>query len=255
MPLLVALVGLIVGVLTTHLAEALMTRRPLSRPRCAYCTAPSPPDQWSTAFAVVAGQWQCHACGAGLRWPRLAGELFVAVTWGLFVAIYGLHPRVIYALLTMLPLAMIMVTDLETRTIPNRIILPAIGVMAIAGALWGPAMPAIGRERWWIALAGGLIGFVILQVLVYVGTTLLGDGALGEGDITLATYVGLVVGFPWILEALVLTFLFGGVGATLVLLTRRGGWRTAIPYGPFIILGCAVTQLWGLAIVTWYFNL
>lgn len=252
---LAALVGLLVGVLTTHLAEAVMAERRLARPACPYCAESAPPGQWSTTVALLTGQWRCRACGQGLRWPRLAGELFVAVTWGLFVALYGLTPRIAFALVSMLPLAMIMVTDLEVRRVPNRIILPAIGVLAVLSALWGPAMPTLKTWSWWVGPLGGLTGFLTMRILIFVGVAIFGEGALGEGDMTLATYVGLVVGFPWIVEALVLTFIFGAVGAAAVLLSRRGGLRTAIPYGPFIILGCAVTQLWGLAIVTWYFNL
>jgi len=85
-----------------------------------------------------------------------------------------------------------------------------------------------------------------------LGVAAFGPGAMGEGDITLATYTGLVVGFPLILISLLLMIVFGGVGAAGVVIARKGSLKTAIPYGPFIILGCVVTLLWGPQILHWF---
>jgi leader peptidase (prepilin peptidase)/N-methyltransferase len=149
---------------------------------------------------------------------------------------------------------MVLVTDLEAKLIPNRIIMPAVAVMLVAGSLLGPAVPGIGGWVWWHTLVGGLLGFLVFWVLGVVGVALLGEGALGAGDVKLAAFVGLAVGYPLIVEALLLTFLLGGVGAILVLLFRRGSLRTAIPYGPYLVLGCAVTMIYGMEIVRWFWG-
>jgi leader peptidase (prepilin peptidase)/N-methyltransferase len=250
--LLCAALGFVVGAVAVHGAEALMAGRSELRARCPYCETPYLPRQWSATVALLSGSGRCRQCAAWFRVPRLLGELFVAVNWGLLVGRYGLRPRVGFAMLAVLPLAMILVTDLETKRVPNVIILPAIAVMLVLGGLFGPALPTLTLWRWWDAPLGGLVGFGVLRLLVSVGVALFGEGAMGEGDITLATYVGLVVGFPIVVAALILGFLFGGVGALLVLLTGQGSMKTAIPYGPFIILGCSVALLWGPDIVHWF---
>lgn len=252
MPVLIALLGLVVGALASHVAEAAMVKRPLAKPVCPFCTAPYTPVQWSATLALVIGQGRCRACGKVFRWPRLIGELFTALSWGLLVGLNGLHPRVIFALLTVIPLTMIMVTDLETKRVPNVIILPAIGVILVAGTIFGPALPTLTTWEWWYAPAGALAAFIILRIFVTAGVAVFGPGAMGEGDITLATYTGGVVGFPLIIISLLLMIVFGGIGAAGVVIARKGSLKTAIPYGPFIILGCVTTLLWGPEILHWF---
>jgi leader peptidase (prepilin peptidase)/N-methyltransferase len=149
---------------------------------------------------------------------------------------------------------MIVVTDLEAKLIPNLIILPSTALMLVLGAVFGPALPALQNWHWWNVFAGALVGFVTLRVLIWVGVALFGEGALGEGDMTLATYVGAVVGFPIIVESLILTVVMGGIGAVLVLIARRGSLKSAMPYGPYIALGGSVCMLWSAAILQWYIS-
>jgi prepilin signal peptidase PulO-like enzyme (type II secretory pathway) len=252
MPILFALLGLIAGVLASHGAEAAMVTRPLAKPVCPFCTAPYAPVQWSATLALITGRGRCGACGKFLRWPRVIGELFTALSWGLLVGRHGLSLRVLFAMLTVIPLTMIMVTDLEAKRVPNVIMLPAIALMIGLGTLFGPALPAPAPYPWWHAPAGALLAFITLRIFVTAGVAVFGPGAMGEGDITLATYTGAVVGFPLIIISLLLMIAYGGIGATGVLIARRGSLRTAIPYGPFIILGCVTTLLWGPEILHWF---
>jgi leader peptidase (prepilin peptidase) / N-methyltransferase len=251
--LFAGLVGVAVGTVAGYLGEAALARRRVMV-SCPYCTSPYSPLQWSALVAVVTGQGSCGECSRFLRVPRLFGELFLALTWGLLIGRYGVTPRTLLALVATFPLAIILVTDLEAKLIPNRVMLPSLLAMVVIGTLLGPAVPPLSGWTWWTTLAGAAIGFATFRLLVWVGVALFGEGALGEGDITLAAYVGAVVGFPLIIESLLLAFVFGGIGAMGVLLLRRGKLGTAIPYGPYIILGCATTLLFGAEILQWFIN-
>ena len=245
--------GLALGTVGAYLGEAALARRRVMV-ACPYCTSPYSPLQWSALVAVISRRGRCAECSRFLRVPRLIGELFLALTWGLLIGLYGVTPRTLLALVAMFPLAMILVTDLEAKLIPNRIMLPSLLAMVVIGTLVGPAVPPLSVWTWWTSLAGAAIGFATFRLLVWLGVALFGEGALGEGDITLAAYVGAVVGFPLVIESLLLAFVFGGIGAMGVLLLRRGKLGTAIPYGPFIILGCATTLLFGAEILQWFIN-
>ena len=254
LPLAIFLLGLVVGTVAVHLAEAVLAKRKLASPHCPYCATKLAPLQWSATLALLTGQGRCSGCGKFLRVPRLLGELFLALAWGLVVAKAGLNLRTLLVMASLIPQTMILVTDLEVKLVPNRIMVPSLAFMLAIGAVAGPALPELTGWRWWQTLAGAAVGFVVFRVLVWVGVAIFGEGALGEGDITLAAYVGAVVGFPIVFESLVLAFALGGVGALLVLLTRRGKLGTAIPYGPYIILGCAMTQLWSVEILEWFWR-
>ena len=246
--------GLIVGALCVHVAEAAMARRKLARPSCPYCTTPYQPIQWVAFAASVTGQHKCRQCSKPYRLARLIGEIYVGVSWALLAYYFQGYPRVWLSFLATLPLAMVVVTDLEAKLIPNLIILPSTAIMLVLGVIFGPALPTKDSWHWWDVILGALIGFAILRVLIWVGVALFGEGALGEGDMTLATYVGAVIGYPIIMESLILTVVMGGIGAVLILIVRRGSLKSAMPYGPYIALGASVSMLWGAAILQWYIS-
>jgi len=251
MVILIVVLSWVIGAVVAHVAEAVMAKRKVTVPTCPFCTTAYTPLQWSALLALLTGRGRCRQCGKFFRWPRLIGELFLLVSWALLVRRYGMSWRMLYSMVALLPLAMIMVTDLAVKRVPNIIMLPATTVLLIMGTIFGPALPNLRGWDWKMAPLGALLAFVVLRLLVWAGVAIFGEGALGEGDITLATYVGALVGYPLIIEALVVGFLLGGVGALLVLFSRRGSWDTAIAYGPYIILGGTLTVLYSVEMMEW----
>jgi prepilin signal peptidase PulO-like enzyme (type II secretory pathway) len=70
------------------------------------------------------------------------------------------------------------------------------------------------------------------------------EEALGGGDVYLAGVLGLMLGWPFILRALVIGVLLGGLVSIVLLLSlilrRRyvsDALMTFIPYGPYFIIG------------------
>lgn len=157
---------------------------------------------------------------------------------------------------------LVLVTDIEHRLIQHAVMLPAI-LLALLGAFLDPAFDSPRR-----ALLGAVIGLLATLVL-YVAGALFGwwmgrkrgrplrEAAFGFGDVTLTTFIGLVVGAPEVLFALLIGVLSAGLfsaGYLLVrgLLQRRYTLFTAIPYGPFLILGGATMLYWGPQVMAWY---
>jgi leader peptidase (prepilin peptidase)/N-methyltransferase len=140
--------------------------------------------------------------------------------------------------------------------------LPAI-ILALVGAFANPAFDSPKR-----ALLGGAIGLVSTFAVYLAGglfARLLGrirgqpisEVAFGFGDVTLNTFIGLIVGAPDVIFAMVIGFFSGGVFAALYLLVqgllrRRYSAFTAIPYGPFLILGGATMLCFGSEFMAWY---
>jgi leader peptidase (prepilin peptidase)/N-methyltransferase len=141
--------------------------------------------------------------------------------------------------------ALILVTDLERRLILNIVTYPAM-VLALAGSILVPGV------TWWNALIGGAIGLLFFLLAAVAGNTLFGSGALGGGDVKLAAFVGLVTGYPMVIEALVFTILIGAVVSLALLVTRVRGLRDHVPYGPFLVAGAMITLLWGYRIAEWF---
>jgi leader peptidase (prepilin peptidase)/N-methyltransferase len=121
--------------------------------------------------------------------------------------------------------------DLETRLLPNRIVLPTTVVVLCASLALGLGGFA---EHALAALAAG--GFLLLAAAVR-------PGDLGMGDVKLALLLGALLGRS------VATALTVGLGLVLapavVQLARHGraGLRRHIPLGPFLAAGAVVILL------------
>ncbi|HEY4688756.1 MAG TPA: A24 family peptidase [Anaerolineae bacterium] len=221
MIILYSLLGFVLGAPINALADALPLHRPLAVP--AYLRRQGP-----LRFREAA----VHAAGAvlfALLWARLGTQPVPAVLLSFYTLV----------------LLLVTVTDLEHKRIPDKAILPAI-VIAVLGA------PLRFGDGWGLALLAGLIGFLFFYAAYWLGNRVWGRGALGWGDVKLAAFVGLISGFPQVFVALIVGLFAGGLIGALLLLTRRVSLRTAIPYGPFIVIGGFCAMVWGTEIILWY---
>lgn len=133
--------------------------------------------------------------------------------------------------------------DLRWRILPNRIVLPSTGVglvLLLAATVWAnpdaAAADVVGQAA--RTVLGGAALFVVFLVLA-----LISPRGLGMGDVKLAALVGSFLAFEsW--RALLLGAAAGFIGVALVgsvlLVTRRGGRSSTVPFGPFMFLGAAL---------------
>ncbi|MEJ2550754.1 MAG: prepilin peptidase [Anaerolineales bacterium] len=187
----------------------------LRRGRCRYCKAQIPPR----CLWVELGTGVLF----GLIWLR-----FPSSTYAGFVACCSAI------------LIVILVIDLEHQKIFNRVVYPAIG-FALIFALIYPE-PTLGER-----LLGGLLGSGLLFLLAIIYPT-----GMGMGDVKLMGFIGLVVGFPYVILALFLSFVLGGLISGVLLMAGRIGRRDPIAFAPFLALGALTTLFYGEQIVRWW---
>ncbi len=162
--------------------------------------------------------------------------LVVAVTVGLFAAVGARfddtsHLAVVAAYVCVLLVCA--ATDTLAFRVPNIVTYPAlVGAFAI-----GATMP--GADLLEVVAGGALAGGVLLLPALFTG----GVG-MGMGDVKLAAFVGLTLGFANTAPALLLMALGGGVAALLLLVTGLRKRGDPIPYAPFISAGALAALLW-----------
>jgi leader peptidase (prepilin peptidase)/N-methyltransferase len=97
---------------------------------------------------------------------------------------------------------------------------------------------------------GGLAYWGLYRLLYAVSR-----GRLGYGDVRLAGLLGGYLAWvSWgtlILGAYLATFV-GGVAFVALLLARRAGFKTELPYGPPMIVGAWLGLFWGQALADAY---
>lgn len=122
-------------------------------------------------------------------------------------------------------------TDLLAYRVPNAVTYPAI----VGALIIGMVVP--GTNRLDVA-AGGLI----FGGLLFIPSILTG-GAMGMGDVKLALFVGFALGLTFVVPAMLIMAMSGGLAAAILLVTRLRGKGDPIPYAPFIAGGALVALL------------
>jgi leader peptidase (prepilin peptidase)/N-methyltransferase len=165
----------------------------------------------------------------------LTSVLFAALLPGA-VALTGPRPATA-ALVWLAGAALVLgVVDLASHRLPDVVTYPAT---AVCGTALVADAALLGT---WAALLRAVLAAAAAFGLAALGAAVSPDG-LGFGDVKLLGLLGLVLGWVgWgVLLAGVFTGLLCGALASLLLLaTRRAGWRTALPFGPPLLVGAAV---------------
>ena len=171
-------------------------------------------------------------------WLVAAGTALLGGACGL---VFGFTLEALAAVVFCWALVIVTRTDLETRLIPDKVILPTAVLLLALRTIDDPSVE-------WIlsALGAGLVLFVI--VLIY-------PRGLGLGDVKLSAFLGAGLGIT-VIVAMFVGF-FASFIPALALFVRHGreARKKAIPLGPFLALGGVIALFWGDAILDWYRSL
>ncbi|MFJ2853994.1 prepilin peptidase [Streptomyces rubiginosohelvolus] len=197
--------------------ETPASEAPAPEPRTT--VTPTPPAYAPTALAPLVTVLACVALAAatGAR-PELVGWLALA------------------------PVAVLLaVVDRRVHRLPDPLTLPlaAAAVLLLGGAALLPGHAG----SWTSGLLGGLAlgGFYLLLFLI-------NPNGMGFGDVKLALALGVALGwYGWTVLFVggFAGFLFGAAYGLALVLLRRAGRSTGIPFGPFMIAGALTGVLLG----------
>ena len=215
---------------------------------CPACESPIRPRDNLPVVSWILLRGKCRDCGE----PISARYAIVEAVTGLLFAVTVLIIGVAWVLPAYLWFAsvtiVLILTDLDHKRIPNRILYPGtvVGLVLLAGGgLLDGGAGDLGRGA-----LGGVFYFSGLLVLA-----LIARGGFGFGDVKLAFMLGLFLAFRgWehLLVGIFLAFFIGGVIAIALLLTRKKGRKDAVPFGPSLVLGAWIGIAYGLEIAEWY---
>jgi leader peptidase (prepilin peptidase)/N-methyltransferase len=261
--ILYALVGAAIGSFLNVVIDRVPLHQSLLRPasHCPSCGRALVALDMVPVLSYVGLRGRCRTCDASIPLRVVVVEASTAALFGVLWWLYG--PTLELAVYTVFAciLLVIMVIDLETKLVPNVIILPATVLALLLVPLRALIMEppfghyaillpvlyhrgivhlSMGQISIMSQLLGGVTAFLIFFIIWFVAPQ-----GMGAGDVKLAFFIGLVTAFPGNLIAVFGSFILGGVIGAALLISGAAGRKTTIPFAPFMVVTTFVVMLFG----------
>jgi len=225
------------GEIDTDKFKALM-----GRSRCPSCGKAIGPLYLIPIFGFLISRGRCGNCEAKISIFYPLSEIFYGTMLCGLYFFYG--PTVGFFLMSLVfcTLACISLVDFHTMIIPDSLL---VFLLVLFSAL--------------IYMGGGSVsdkffGFLLVTIFMLLMMFIF-PGSFGGGDLKLMALCSLYFGLNLSIVFLEVTLVGGAVIAVIIaLLKGRRDMKVKIPFGPFIVLGFAVTEFVGPEILLLYYS-
>ena len=240
--LLTALIGLAVGsflnvcIYRIPVAESIVT--PPSK--CPSCDKRLKPTDLVPVLSYLFLRGRCRYCNTAIS-PRYA--LIEILTAALFILVtlkIGVGFTLLKYLFATSILIVVTFIDLDHFIIPDKIV--------IAGLTGGALLLPLTREfsvlnaLYGIAAASGFLLFL----------NIVSRGGMGMGDVKFAAFIGIILGWPLSLVAILLACFVSGLTGIILIISGLKTRKDPIPFGPFLSAGTFICYLWGRELIDLY---
>ncbi|MGB9763214.1 MAG: prepilin peptidase [Minisyncoccia bacterium] len=206
-----------------------------------------------------------------LRFPLINNSIF----YNLFYYFSHFNLETLFLILTFLiwlywifVLISIALYDLKKYLVASEILLPAIIISFIykiiigivlhfnhfflleqTNYLLGSDTLLFGQYNYFLSLFLGIFfGFSLIASLAFFTK----EKAMGWGDALIGILMGIILGFPNIIIALIITFLSGGFISFILIALNKKTMKSYLPFAPFLVLGTLSVLLFGDIIIKGY---
>jgi prepilin signal peptidase PulO-like enzyme (type II secretory pathway) len=289
--MVLVLLGFIIGSVLGSFAKALADRSLKSSTfkGRSYCESCKKTLRWYDLFPILSFVFlggKCRYCKKpiGLEYILvevvmgiIIGYLFSQVNFQFPIYNFQLIFELIFKTFFITVLATIFLTDIKEMFIPDRIVIPAslIALVALlsitiykiiilfqnlsADPIGKYLLPGNNNDyflRHALLLTGPFLTAVISALAIggFFAALVFGTKGrgMGGGDIKLGAFMGLGLGFPGGVMAVIIAFITGAIVALVAVVMRKKGLKSQIPFGPFLIFGSLIVLFWGQQLLNWY---
>ncbi len=246
-------VGSWIGTVAFRLAEDLPLR---GKATCRVCLEPVATADLIPVLSYVRLHGRCRSCSSVIGWHYPMIELVVGVVFAVLAARtlfapdlwFTIAPEFVGGLLARDLIAtaflvLLFAYDAKKFVVPDRISIPAIILVILMNIVLG-----IEPLEW---ILGGLIGalFFGIQYLVSAGAL------VGAGDIRAGALVGVILGFPGGIEAIVGAYVLACLVAIPLFLTKKVGFLDKAPFVSFLAVSTIILLCIGPVLHTSFLTL
>ena len=222
----------------------------LSHPgsHCPGCGAAIKPWQNIPVISWLVLRGRCAQCGMGISVRYPAVELITGVLSGLAAWHFGFGIEALSALALIWMLVALTGIDIDTQLLPDSITLPLLwlGLAVNLFAVWTPLSSAV---------IGAMLGYGSLWSVYWLFKLVTGKEGMGYGDFKLLGALGAWFGWQAVPLMILLSSFVGAALGIAILLSKRQGRDTPMPFGPYLAGAGLLTLFFGDTLITEYLQL
>ena len=186
---------------------------------------------------------RCRDCGEKISWQypvveASTGVLFALVGSYFFDALdFSTWPLVAFYLIIFAILLIIFVYDFKYMEIPMLSLWLGVGVSLVYFVFTDWQNFALASSIFDLKIASGILGGLVAGGFFAALAGYSKETWMGWGDAYLGLLAGLIVGWPNILGALLLSFVIGAFVSVLLIAFGSKSLKSQVPFAPFLISG------------------
>ena len=222
----------------------------LSHPgsHCPGCGAAIKPWQNIPVISWLVLRGRCAQCGMGISVRYPAVELITGILSGFAAWQFGFGIEALSALALIWMLVALTGIDIDTQLLPDSITLPLLwlGLAVNLFAVWTPLSSAV---------IGAMLGYGSLWSVYWLFKLVTGKEGMGYGDFKLLGALGAWFGWQAVPLMILLSSFVGAALGIAILLSKRQGRDTPMPFGPYLAGAGLLTLFFGDTLITEYLQL
>lgn len=213
----------------------------------------------------LTGRSQCDSCDHTLNWLDLIpiisfimlggkcrychkkiapNHLIAEIGLGLMAVVLAIK----FSLFLVVGLNLIIIALLITLALIDYFNQQVLEVILIAALPFIVALAIINHVNYLSVIYGLLVGLGLFFLLFALGR----GRWMGFGDVEVASLLGVWLGFPGIVLAIMVAFVSGAIYGVYLLASKKAAMGSRLPFVPFLVFGGVITLLFGRSIISWY---
>lgn len=243
----IIILGLVIGSFLNVCIHRIPMEESISYPpsHCTSCTHKLKPLDLIPVLSYIFLRGKCRYCNdkISIRYPII--EIVNAILYLFIYLNFGITLITIKYFIMISFAIVIAMIDYDTQFVYSSTtifgMIMGISFIVIQGIMY--------KNGVFDFLLGGIIGALIIGAIVFT------TKGMGEGDIEIAAIFGLFLGVKGIIVGLFLGIVIGGIAGIIILSLKLKKAKDKIAFGPFIVIGCLISMIWGNRLVEMYLTL
>ncbi len=183
-------------------------------------------------------QAKCRNCNNKISFQYFLVELISAINFTTIYFLYGISITTLLLIVLSIFFIIIFFIDLKHYIIPNELTFPLMVIGFIKS--FDPNLNQMIFPNYINSLIGGLFGYSIIWLIIFLYKKIRNKEGMGLGDAKLMGAVGFWFGWASIPFIIFISSVVALVIVIPSLVNKTKSMKAQIPFGPYIIIGCLI---------------